>query len=168
MTEIAERIQGHVDEFIAGLAAETLEPPEVFRDRDQQATPSLLQEWARFVASQREFVAEGLQEARRTLDVVDAMMKVTEGDHEDKLNEKLAEDAATLINRGFAAQERMAHAKLSLVEDRVDLRGAIMQRDRLASTVQQLEHCHREWRAAEFTIDRMVRLTQLRLQLSEL
>jgi len=168
MTDIAPRVQGHVDEFLNGMPAEATDPPQVFRDRDQQATPSLLQEWAQYVASMREFVAEHLQAGRHQLALVDALLKVGTGDHEDQLNGKLSEDAGALINRGFAAQERMAHAKVSLVEGMVDLRAAEMQRDRLKATVDQLDHCHREWRAAEFTIDRMVRLTQLRLQLSEL
>ena len=168
MTKTADRIKGHVDEFMDKTPAEAAMPPEVFRDRDQQATPSLLQEWAQYVASQREFVAEHLQMGRGQLLLVDSLLKVATGDHDDRLNAKLADDAGILINRGFAAQERMAHAKVSLVGGRVDLRAAEIQRDRLKTMVDQLEHVHREWRAAEFTIDRMVRLTQLRLQLSEL
>ena len=168
MTEIAGTVKRHVDSVfdIPGIE-DAAKSPEVFIDRDQQATPSLLQEWAQYVASNREFVGMMLSEARHTLDLCDAIMKVAVGDHEDRLNSKLSDDAGALIHRGFAAQERLAHAKVSLVEGRVDLRGAEMQRDRLAALVGSLDRAHREWRANEFTIDRMIRLQQLRLQLAE-
>lgn len=120
-----------------------------------------------FVASEREFVSEVLQQAAHSLKLVDAILTLTEDEVEDELNVKLSEDAATLVNRGFAAQERMAHAKVSQVSRMVDLRAARMQRERLGAVVQQLEHVHREWRAAEFTLDRMIRLTQLRLQMTD-
>ncbi len=168
MTEIAAKVKGHVDEVfeIAGID-QTIAVPRVFQDRDQQAAPSQLQEWAQYVASNREYVSEHLQAAQHTLALVDAMLEAAEGDAEDRLQERLSENAPILINRGFAAQERMAHAKVSLVERSVDLRAARVQRNRLSALVGQLKMAHGEWRAAEFTLDRMVRLTTLRLQLSE-
>ncbi len=165
---IADKIKTQVDAVFANPnLAPAVAAPEVFRGHDQQAAPSQLQEWAMFVASQREFVAEMLQEAAHTLKLVDAIITVTAAEAGDELDAKLSTDAAILVNRGFAAQERVAHAKVSQVQRMVDLRAAQMQRERLGAVVQQLEHVHREWRSAEFTLDRFIRLTQLRLQMSE-
>jgi len=147
--------------------AKALEPPAIFRDRDQQQAPSQLGEWAAFVASQREFMAEELQAARYTLDLVTVIADVLGEDVEDKLDAELSRSAGRLINLGHAWQERRAAANLSLLESRVELRGERMQVSRLDATVRQLDHLHREWRAAEFTIDRMIRVTNLRLAMSE-
>ena len=166
---MSERIKEQVDQVFAmsGLL-DTLEPPKVFQGHDQQATPSQLGEWAQFVAARREFVAERLQEARHTLDLVTAMQRAVAEELDDSLQEKLSDDAPVLVNRGFAAQERMAHAKLSQAESTVRVRAGQLQVDRLNAMVRQLDHVHREWRAAEFTLDRMVRITNLRLAISEI
>lgn len=144
-----------------------LEPPKVFRDHDQQATPSQLQEWAQYVASEREFVSEKLLLAAASSRLIGVMQTALEDEVQDRIDSELAGKAGYMINRGFAAQERMAAAKLSQAESMVQLRAGRLQVERLSSLVKQLEHVHREWRAAEFTLDRMIRLTQLRLQLSE-
>ncbi len=161
-------IKIQVDQVFESLPHDVLIPPKVFRDRDQLASPSDLGEWAMYVAAQREYVAEYLQLARHTLDLVVAMQRALTEDAEDALNEELASSAGYLINRNFAAQERMATAKLSQVETSVTVRAGQLQVDRLAAMVRQLDHIHREWRAAEFTIDRMVRITQMRLTISEI
>lgn len=164
----SDQIKAAVDGiFERANLAHASTPPMVFRDHDQQAAPSQLQEWAMFVAAQREFVAEELQHAAHTLRLVDAILQVADDEVTDAIDEKLAEDGPVLINRGFAAQERMAHAKVSQLERMVDARAGRVQRERLAAAVAQLEHVHREWRNAEFTLDRFIRLTQLRLQMSE-
>ncbi len=162
------RVKKMVDEIYArpGLL-KALEPPAIFRDRDQQAAPSQLGEWAQFVAASREFMSEELQAARYALDLVTVITDVLAEDVEDLLDKELAQSAGRLINLGHAWQERRAAANLSLLERRVELRGERMQVSRLAATVRQLEHLHREWRAAEFTIDRMIRVTNLRLAMSE-
>jgi hypothetical protein len=168
MSQITLKIKTEVDVAMDNPnLEEAKKAPAVFRDRDQQAAPSQLAEWATYIAARREFVAEVMQSASHTLALVDVMLEALRESNDDELNAKLAENAPALINRGFAAQERMAHAKVSLVEASVDYRAAKMQRDRLAATVKQIEHVHREWRNAEFTLDRMIRLTQLRLQMSE-
>jgi hypothetical protein len=160
-------IKIQVDQVFESLPPEVLVAPEVFRDRDQLASPSDLGEWAMYVAAQREFVAEHLQEARHTLDLITAMQRVLAEETDDDLQVKLSEDAPVLINRSFAAQERMAHAKVSQVDRMVVVRAGQLQVDRLSAMVRQLDHVHREWRAAEFTIDRLVRITQMRLTISE-
>jgi len=147
---------------------EAMKPPEVFRDRDQMASPSELGEWAAYIAAHREFVAEQLQEARRMKAVVSVMHKTAVDAHQDKMDSALADNAGALIARGFAMQERLAHTKVSLVEGSVEVRASEIQLKRLEAAVETLDHCHREWRAGEFTLDRMIRLTQLRLQMSEI
>lgn len=165
---MTDKIKTQVDQVFAdpNLAA-AITPPNVFRGHDQQASPTQLGEWAQFIAAQREFVAEVLQTARHTLDLVTTMQEALSADAEDRLDERLSDDAGVLINRGFAAQERKAHAKLSQAERTVQVRAGKLQVDRLAAMVRQLEHVHREWRAAEFTLDRMIRITNLRMALSE-
>lgn len=161
-------MKDHVDDIYSATGIdEALEAPSVFRDADQMVSPSQLGEWAQYVASQREYVAEFLQEAQLKLAIVTAMQKALKDDIEDRIDTRLSEDAATLLNRGFAAQERKAHAKLSQADHMVEVRAGNLQLERLQAKVKELEHVHREWRSAEFTIDRMIRVTQLRLQLAE-
>jgi hypothetical protein len=161
-------IKKQVDQVFALPLTEALTPPNVFRDHElDEITPTLLGEWAAYVAANREFVAEQLQIAQHTYDLVQSMQKALEDEAEDGLNEELSSQAGYLINRGFAAQERMASAKLSQVERSVHLRAGRLQVERLGAMVRQLRHVHGEWRAAEFTLDRMVRITQVRLTLSE-
>lgn len=165
---MTSRIKELVDGVFAdpNLAA-AITPPRVFEDRDQQATPSQLAEWASFIAANREFVGSVLQNARHTFDLVTTMHKALLDEAEDRLDGKVSGDAGVLINRGFAAQERMAHAKLSQAEGSVLVRASQLQVDRLGAMVRQLDHVHREWRADEFTLDRMIRIAGLRAAISE-
>lgn len=169
MTAAVDRIKAQVDQVFALPLTDALEPPKLFRDHElDEITPRVLGEWAAYVAANREFVAEQLQIAQHTLDLVSSMQAMLEEEADDALSAELSEKAGYLINRGFAAQERMASAKLSQAAGSVQVRAGRLQVDRLAALVKQLRHVHGEWRAAEFTLDRMIRITNLRLTISEL
>lgn len=162
-------IKQQVDEIfgMTGLT-EALTVPKIFQDSDPQGwSPTALAETAHEVAARREFCAAVLGEARHTLDLVTAMQGALEAGVEDQVDASLQGNAARLINLGQAAQERMATAKLSQIEPMVEVRAAKLQVDRLHAMERQLDLAHREWRATEFALDRIIRLTQLRLALSE-
>lgn len=168
MSELRDKIKVTVDGAFAALLPEVLDEVEVFRDRDQQASPTQLGEWAMFVASKREYVAEGLRGAQLALDLVKVMQQAAEDFMGDAVDESLITNAQTLVNRGFAAAERQAYANVSQVDDMVDVRAGRVQLARMEGVVRQLRALHAEWRASEFTLDRMIRVTQLRLSVSEI
>lgn len=164
----ADKIKTHVDTFLSqtGLDA-ALTHPSTFGDLDEQVAPGELSEMAQGVAAQREFTGAMLAEAERTQAMIDAILKAIQEDFDTELANSLADNANKLISRGWAIDERRANAKLSLADRMIDKRAAEMQRDRMDMYVKLLRAAYNEWRATEFAIDRIVRITNLRLNISE-
>lgn len=163
-----EQIKPLVDTFVSQEALEgALTPVEVFRGHEDFFSPTELGEEAQQVAASREFVAEILSEGHRILSICDTIFDSIDEEYRDALNVRLADRANYLIAKGYAMDERRADAKTFLIHDRIQVRAVKMQRDRLATFVTILDGLHREWRATEFTIDRLVRITNLRLAISE-
>ena len=167
MTELQELIESIVADT-DGLSRIEESYPNVFIDRDQQATPDKLGEWAAYIASQREYIGAALSDANVVLDTVMEKLRLAEAVVEERRDTYLSENASSTFSQGLAAQERQARANLSVAELRMQLRPAQIAVAGLRSYVKQLESQHREWRANEFTLDRMIRITQLRLQMSEI
>ncbi len=164
------QIKGLVDVFIDGdpdRLQGAMIPVEVFRGHEDFFSPTDLGEEAQQVAASREYVAEILSEGHRILSVCDTILVSCEEEYGDALDVRLAERASFLIASGYAMDERRADAKTYLIQDRIQVRAVKMQRERLATFVTILEEIHREWRATEFTLDRLVRITNLRLLVSE-
>ena len=162
-------IKEQVDQIFGMVGLnEALAMPTTFQDSDRATvSPGALADMSHEVAAKREFCAAVLGEARHTLDLVTAMQAALEAGVDDQVQLSLQSNAARLINLGHAAQERAASAKLSQIEPMVEVRAAKLQVDRLHAMERQLDLAHREWRATEFALDRIIRLTQLRLALSE-
>jgi len=162
------QIKPLVDAFVSqDSLAGALTPVEVFRGHEDFFSPTELGEEAQQVAASREFVAEILTDGHRILSICDTILGSVEEEYQDAYHAMLAERATYLIASGYAMDERRADAKTRLVADSIQVRAVKMQRERLATFVTILEEIHREWRATEFTIDRLVRLTNLRLTISE-
>lgn len=168
MSQYAPRVKAAVDAFLESeMLDAALEPVRVFSDRDDLDSPTVLTEEAQRVAAQREFVAEVLGEAARTLGYVSDVTDIVEGEYNDGLDRKLSENAGRLISKGFAIDERRAEARMAMIQEAVDLRACELQRNKMKSYERQLRDIHSEWRAAEFTIDRLVRITNVRLAIGE-
>lgn len=168
MIDYIGQIKPLVDTFVSQESLESaLEPVEVFQGQVDFDSPTELGEQAQRVAAQREFVAGILSEGRRILSVCDTIYESIDAEYQDALNVRLSEQAGYLIARGYAMDERRADAKTKLVGEMIQVRAVKMQRDRLATFVRLLDDNHREWRSNEFTLDRLVRITNLRLALSE-
>ncbi len=161
------QIKPLVDTFVSQeYLDDALKPVSVFQHVDM-LSPTEMGEQAQRVAAQREFVAEILSEGRRILSVCNTIYETIEAEYQDAMDVQLSEQAGYLIARGYAMDERRADAKTRLVGQMIEVRAVKMQKDRQAVYVKLLDDIHYEWRASEFTLDRLVRITNLRLTLSE-
>lgn len=156
-----------ISDRVTGLA-EGVEYPELMGSLHSDSAAVDLVEAAQLAAAQREFVGSRLADIRYQESLAKQMVKMVAERMADVKDGNLSTNFGRLSSRGMAAQERLAEANLSVAERMVDLRAAEYRLVQIEATTARVDAAWRAWRDAEFGIDRLVRIMQLRHALGEL
>lgn len=144
-----------------------LEHPQTFISPNNFDDVNELVVAAQIAAANREFMGETVARARRLFGAAEAMLYGLEWDLTVEFDRALVDDGQRYIATGWAWREREAQANLSVLDRRVEFRGAELRIKDAKSKVKEVEDVFQAWRDTEWALDRQARLLSLRHALGE-
>ena len=115
----------------------------------------------------RERAAAVLSDMRTLLITAEEMVTTQGFDMRTTLDGARVSGANSGVTQGFAWGERESAANLSVIEDMIALRRSEQGLTRFRDIVREADDKYRAWRDREWTLDRVLRLQQLRSHMGE-
>lgn len=165
-TDLVDEVNVAIEAFDAARGSFSFPMPGGF-DFPADPSPDDVLEAALLVASRRERVAYMVSLLEASFAAVSGAYAAAEGHYEDAVAALTASEFRALKAAEYASEDRRAVIATKTIDLRISLRRLQRAVDLRKAQVAQGRFCHAEWKAAEFFLDRLVRLISLRSRMAD-